>query len=288
MPSINTFNKKMKTGFVNIDKETGVSSAFVVNKIKRLTKTPSGHMGTLDPLASGVLPVAVGNACRLFNYFLKKRKTYVARFRFGVTTDTLDGEGEKKFGGAIPGKKEIEEVLPRFVGRISQVPPVYSAKSVNGVRSYALARAGKEVTLNAKEVEVFSFRLMDEIAPDTFSFEIVCGSGTYIRALCRDLAAALATNAYMSALERTASGIFTIDTAVKLNALTEENVQNYLIPTQEVLPYPVLDLPEGHIFHGLGERVEREDGLYKLFKEGEFYGIASVKEGIARAETKLC
>lgn len=276
------------TGFININKETGVSSAFVVNRIKRLAKTPAGHMGTLDPLASGVLPVAIGNACRLFDYFSDKKKTYLARFRFGVTTDTLDNEGEKVFKGGVPKEREIQTALPALTGKIPQIPPAYSAKSVNGVRSYALARAGKEVELAPKTVEVFSFRLLEQTAPDEFAFEIVCGSGTYIRALARDLAAKLNTYAYMSKLERTASGVFTIESAVALDKLTEENLNEYLIPTEEVLVYPVLNLESPRVFNGLQERVSEKDGLYKLYRSGEFYGIASVKEGLAKAEKKLC
>ena len=276
------------TGFINIDKETGVSSAFVVNTIKRLTKTPAGHMGTLDPLASGVLPVAVGNACRLFDYFLKKKKSYLARFRFGVTTDTLDEEGEKKQGGRIPSREEIERALPALTGKIAQVPPAYSAKSVNGVRSYRLVRSGREVELEAKEVEIFCFRCLDQTAPDEFEFEIICSSGTYIRALARDLAQSLSTQAYMSSLRRTLSGVFDLESAVKLNTLTKENITQYLIPTEEVISYPVLDLESERVFHGLNERVEKEDGLYKLYRRGEFYGIASVTNGLAKAEKKLC
>ena len=276
------------TGFINIKKETGVSSAFVVNKVKRLSGMPAGHMGTLDPLASGVLPVALGNACRLFDYFSDKKKTYLARFRFGVTTETLDSEGEKIFKGDVPTKEQILSALPSLSGKIMQMPPAYSAKSVNGVRSYQLARAGKEVELKAKEVEIFSFRLLEQTAPDEFSFEIVCGSGTYIRALARDLAAKLNTYAYMSMLCRTASGVFTIENAVSLDELTKENLLQYLIPTEDVLSYPVLNLESERVFNGLKERVEQEDGLYKLYRRGEFYGIASVQGGLAKAEKKLC
>ncbi len=276
------------TGFINIKKETGVSSAFVVNKIKRLSKTPAGHMGTLDPLASGVLPVALGNACRLFDYFLNKKKTYSARFRFGMTTETLDSEGEKIFMGRVPSEEEIVSALPMLTGKLLQTPPAYSAKSVNGVRSYALARAGKEAELPPKEVEIYSFRLIEKTAPDEFSFEIECGGGTYIRALARDLAACLNTYAYMSRLERTASGIFRIEDAVGLDVLTAENFANYVFPTEEVLPYPVLNFENERIFNGLRERVEKEDGLYKLYRGGVFYGIASVTEGLAKAEKKLC
>lgn len=276
------------TGFININKETGVSSAFVVNRIKRLAHMPAGHMGTLDPLASGVLPVALGNACRLFDYFSDKKKTYLARFRFGVTTDTLDNEGEKVYKGEVPRAEDVVNALPSLTGKIAQVPPAYSAKSVNGVRSYALARAGREVELTPKEVEIFSFRYLEQTAPDEFAFEIVCGKGTYIRALARDLAEKLGTYAYMSRLERTASGIFNIESAVPLGKLTAETIGEFIIPTQETLPYPVLDLEGDRVFNGLQESVSEEDGLYKLYRRGEFYGIARVENGLAKAEKKLC
>ena len=159
---------------------------------------------------------------------------------------------------------------------------------MNGVRSYALARAGKQAELAPKTVEVFSFRLIEQTAPDEFSFEIVCGSGTYIRALARDLAARLGTYAYMSRLERTASGVFHIESAVDLDKLTAENLHEYMIPTEEVLPYPVLNLESPRVFNGLAESVTEKDGLYKLYRSGEFYGIASVKDGLAKAEKKLC
>ena len=127
------------TGFLNLDKPEGMSSAAVVNRVKWLTRTPCGHMGTLDPLACGVLPVGVGNAARLFDYFLSKQKTYEARFVFGATTDTLDREGEIVRGGDIPDGGNIEAALARFVGEIEQVPPKYSAVSVGGRSGYALA-----------------------------------------------------------------------------------------------------------------------------------------------------
>ena len=212
------------TGFINIYKEKGVGSTFVVNRIKRLTKTSAGHMGTLDPLASGVLPVAIGNAARLFDYFLRKEKTYLARFRFGITTDTLDEEGEKISGGRVPGEAEINAALPAFFGEIEQVPPKYSAVSVGGRRGYELARAGADFNLQAKKVRILSFECTGQTAPDEYAFEIVCGGGTYIRSLARDLAVALGTQGYMSALERTASGVFTKEGAVTLNELTPENI----------------------------------------------------------------
>lgn len=276
------------TGFLNIDKREGVSSAYAVNRVKKLLKSPCGHMGTLDPLASGVLPIAVGNASRLFEYFLDKKKTYLARFRFGVTTVTLDRESEPVFGGRIPSEEEIEEVLPQFLGEIDQIPPAFSAKSVGGMRSYDLARQGKEVALNPKRIKIESFRLLTRTAPDEFSFEIVCGGGTYIRSLARDLAAALGTQGYMSALRRTASGIFTEETSVLLEELTPENVLNYIIATEEVLPFPTLNVTDERYYHGVTYSLDVLDGTYKIYRGTEFYGTGIVRGGILRPDKKLC
>lgn len=276
------------TGFLNINKEEGVSSAYVTNRVKWLCRTPSGHMGTLDPLASGVLPVGVGNATRLFDYFLNKTKVYTARFTFGGTTDTLDREGAFVAGGRVPSAAEIEAALPSLTGELMQIPPRYSAKSVNGKRGYELARAGEEFSLPPKRVLVEEFTLLSQTAPSEFSFRIVCGGGTYIRSLARDLAEALGTKGFMSALVRNASGIFTEETAVPLDLLTRENVGEYLVPTESVLPFPVLGETDGRIFHGVQVETDAADGRYKLYRDGEFYGLASVENGFARAEKKLC
>lgn len=276
------------TGFVNVFKPEGVGSTKAVGRVKYLTKTPCGHMGTLDPLACGVLPVGVGNAARLFDYFLQKEKRYSARFVFGATTDTLDREGAVVRGGCIPDAQEVEAALPAFAGEIMQTPPRFSAVSVNGRRGYALARSGAAFEPSAKRVHISSFTLTGQTAPDEFAFEIVCGGGTYIRSLARDLAAALGTQGYMSYLQRTASGPFTVQTAVPLDELTAENIASYLIPTDSVLPFPVLEGADERIFHGVGVSVECADGQYKLYRGGEFYGIARVEAGIARAEKKLC
>ncbi len=275
------------TGFLNIDKAEGTSSAFAVNKIKWLLDCPCGHMGTLDPLASGVLPVAAGNAARLFEYFLKKQKTYLARFTFGATTDTLDKEGKVVVGGRIPTADEIKAALHAFTGEIDQIPPKFSAKCVNGKRGYELARSGKDFTLPPKRVTVYSFSLLEQTDEAEFSFEIVCGGGTYIRSLARDLALALGTNGYMTGLRRTASGPFTIDNAVSLDVLTKDNVLNYLIPTQSVLPFPVLTGFDERLFHGLALETDAADGLYQVYQGDAFYGLAEAQEGILKIKTKL-
>ena len=196
----------MKLGFINVNKPSGVTSSYVVNKIKRLTGMPCGHMGTLDPLASGVLPVAIGNAARLFDYMLKKKKQYIATFRFGVTSDTLDSTGELFFSNPyIPSEEELKEATHALIGEVMQLPPKYSAKCVNGKRGYQLAREGKEFELQPKKVLIEKIELLERISENEFRFLIDCGGGTYIRSIARDLAATCGAEGIMSAdEERTA------------------------------------------------------------------------------------
>lgn len=276
------------SGFLNIDKRRGDTSAFVVNRVKHIVKQPCGHLGTLDPLASGVLPVGVGNATRLFDYFLTKKKVYRARFVFGATTPTLDGESEPQFGGNVPSSAQIKDALGSFLGEIEQVPPQYSARCVDGKRGYELARKGKDFTLPPKKVTIYAFTLEEQTSPSEFEFEIACSGGTYIRSLARDLAAACGTLGYVTYLRRTVSGIFTEETAVPLEKLTPETAEHFLIPVDSVLPYPVLEMNDERYYRGVRFPVEMQDGVYKIYREGVFYGTGIVEGGVLRPEKKLC
>lgn len=280
------------TGFINLNKASGVSSAKEVSVIKRLTKTPCGHMGTLDPMASGVLPVAIGNAARLFDFFLNKHKKYIATFRFGVDSDTLDSTGKIiENAGRVPSKQEIEEVLPLFFGEIQQVPPMYSAKNISGKRGYELARAGVEFKLLPKTVKIYSIEFIDNASNDSYDFEIECGGGTYIRSIARDVAQKLGTKAIMSSLVRTQSGPFIVENAVKSKELTEDNVKDFIIPTESLLPFDSIypdENQEFKLFNGVAVPCEKQDGIYKLYRRGVFYGLAEVKQSILKVRTKLC
>ena len=289
--------EKIKTyGFFNVDKPSGLPSSTVVKKCKWLTATPCGHMGTLDPLASGVLPVGVGNATRLFDYFLEKEKEYIAEFTFGVSSDTLDSTGELTLGGRVPSEREIVTALPSLVGEIDQIPPRFSAKNVNGRRGYELARAGVEFELPAKRVKIFAVELIGKSKTEnSYQFKIKCGGGTYIRSIARDLALALETNAVMSALLRTKSGVFELGSAIPFSLLEQDlpvaELEKYLIPTESVLPFPALVLTDKNperIFNGMAVETAQADGHYKLYNQENFYGIAEVKGGKAKAKTKLC
>lgn len=281
------------TGFICVDKQEGASSAQEVNRVKKLLNTPCGHMGTLDPMASGVLPVAIGNAARLFDYFLDKRKTYIAIFRFGVDSDTLDTTSQmRENAGYVPTYAQIQAVLYKFIGEVEQVPPRYSAKNVAGKRGYQLARAGVDFELPPKKVNIYSIDLVEQTAEDCFRFKIVCGGGTYIRSLARDLAKALNTFAVMSALQRTESGIFTLKNAVKTKDLTAENVKDFIIRTESVLPFDSIfcnDTEAKRLFNGLSVESARPDGIYKIFDaNGLFYGLAEVNKSVLKVRKKLC
>ena len=289
---------KIKTyGFYCVDKPSGVVSSAVVNKLKWLTGLSAGHMGTLDPLASGVLPVGVGNATRLFDYFLEKEKRYVAEFTFGVSSDTLDSTGDLIYGGYVPNEREIESVLPELIGEILQIPPKYSAKNVNGKRGYELARAGVDFELAPKKVKIQSVSLLgkSETTENAYRMEIVCGGGTYIRSIGRDMAEKLGTNAVMSGLRRTKSGYFALENALPFDLFlsdpSPEEMERYIIPTERTLPLQRLTLAGKweSIFNGVAVEPDAADGLYKLYRaDGEFYGLAEVEKGFAKAKTKLC
>ena len=280
------------TGFIVVNKAEGVSSAREANIIKRLVNMPCGHMGTLDPMASGVLPVAVGNATRLFDYFLNKRKTYIATFVFGRDSDTLDTTGNVIVGGDVPSEEEINAIIPELVGEVYQIPPKYSAKNIGGKRGYQLARAGIEFEIPPKKVNIYSIRLIKQVDEYSYSFAIECGGGTYIRSIARDIGAKLGTCAIMSALIRTKSGIFDLDKSVKTEILTKENVANYIIETDSVLPFDSFYPTEKEakkLFNGLSVDSNLADGTYKIYcTDGSFYGLADSKDNIIKVRTKLC
>ena len=227
-------------GFVNLIKPSGLTASDMVVKVRKALNTKKvGHLGTLDPLATGVLPIAVGRGTKLFNLLLVKEKTYRAFFTFGLETDTLDSDGVviqtcKK----IPNVDEIKLACAKMVGKQDQLPPIYSAKSINGTRAYVLARKGEAVQLKTKEIEIFSFEYIRQFNENTFEFEIACSSGTYIRSIARDLAKMLDTCAYMSALIRTKSGLFDIVDAITIDELFEKREQ-----ALQPLDIAIKDLP---------------------------------------------
>ena len=230
------------TGVLNVDKPAGDTSFSVVNRLRRLTGAHKVcHAGTLDPLATGVLPILFESATRLAEFAHQLPKTYLADVHLGFTTATDDAEAEP-VAVADPSSVEgtdVEERLGAFVGKIWQEPPAYSAVKVEGTRSYRLARGGDTSRPPAREVEVYSAALVD-FAPGSQAvarIEVTCGSGTYLRSIARDLGEALGVGGYLGRLVRTRYGSLTLAQAASLDSLTTpESVRELLLPAEVILP----------------------------------------------------
>lgn len=278
-------------GFINVYKEKGQTSHDVVNKIRKIFGTKKvGHTGTLDPNATGVLPIAVNNATKVIEYMEHDDKTYIAELTLGITTDTEDIWGNILEEKAVNvGKEEIENVIKSFVGKQKQVPPMYSALKVNGKKLYELAREGKTIDRVARDIEIFCIKDI-MINENKVSFEVHCSKGTYIRTLCKDIGEKLGCGATMSALERVQAGSFTIDTAVTLEELSE-NGEKYLLDLEIPLKkFDIISLNEEEgkkYINGIRLGTERKDGLYRVYIDGKLYGICRVNENVIRSEKRI-
>ena len=220
-------------GWINLDKPIGVTSASCVNRVRRaLDAAKLGHAGTLDPAASGVLPIALGEATKTMSFVVDTRKEYVFTINWGDRRDTDDDQGQVvETAEGRPSEAEIRAALPAFMGTISQVPPAYSAVKVDGARAYTLARAGAEVELAPRQISILSFDLLDMPDRDCARFAVKSGKGAYMRALARDLAVALGTCGHLSDLRRNAVGPFTEATAISLDKLEELGHSAAALPT---------------------------------------------------------
>ncbi len=234
------------SGILNVNKAAGWTSHDVVARVRRLTgQRRVGHAGTLDPFATGVLLVCLGQATRVSEYLMDAPKLYRAIIRFGAATDTYDITGTATIEGSrIPSREEIEGLLPRFTGRIEQTPPAYSALKLDGQPAYRRARKGEKVELAPRQVEVYSIDIRSWRPPD-LEVDILCGRGIYIRSLAHDLGQAAGSAAHLAALERRAVGSFTIQDAVSVTDLQAEiaahGLQDLLYPLDEaLLQYPAL------------------------------------------------
>ncbi len=267
----------MLDGFVNVLKPVGATASDIVVKLRRvLGQQKIGHLGTLDPGACGVLPIAVGKGTKLFNLLTNKTKLYRAVFTFGTTTDTLDSYGVTTASAHTDVTLDsVVGACSKFVGNIEQIPPMYSAISVGGVRAYDLARQGQNVELKSRKVSIYSIDNIYAVDKDSFSMDISCSGGTYIRSLARDIADSLGTVAYMSSLVRLQSGCFAIE-----EALTYEEIETLGSSCVVDLLYPLADLatfevPEQlHKKFSYGVAISAQfDGYSKIYSQGEFFGV---------------
>ncbi|MDO4575511.1 MAG: tRNA pseudouridine(55) synthase TruB [Planctomycetia bacterium] len=298
----------MFDGFLNIHKPPGISSFTAVNIVLKeiFATTPPekriklGHAGTLDPIAQGVLVVAIGKATKLISYVQNQKKTYRGTFLLGVESDSEDTETEQRPvpNAKIPTREEILAILPEFTGVISQRPPIYSALKVNGKKAYDLARKGKSVALAERSIYIKRLTLLEYAFPK-LELEIVCGGGTYIRSLGRDLARRLGTGAIMTALTRTAVGVFHLDDALPL-VLQDQTPPDrkpclyYLRPLRDAVPQmPTLIYNEENrvrLCHGIpvplpADREWKEhERIAVLDEQGELLAIVRVTQKGLRSE----
>ena len=227
-------------GFLLLNKPSGITSFGAVARIKRLTgEKRIGHTGTLDPMATGVLPIFIGKATALSPYLLEGNKKYIATVRLGIQTDTCDITGTV-INKACFDKNSVDIVktLQKFLGKQKQIPPIYSALKQNGIRLYELARNGKSADIPARDIEIFDISLLSPIdSNNEFSFSVTVSKGTYIRSLARDLGEELGCGATLTALERVSASGFNIDSCVDLNDLNEQNIENYIKDEASALPH---------------------------------------------------
>jgi tRNA pseudouridine55 synthase len=228
-------------GWLVVDKGQGITSTDVVTRVKRaLNAQKVGHGGTLDPLATGVLPIAMGEATKTVAYIMDASKTYAFTMRFGESRDTDDAAGAVLLTSDLrPTDEEIRAALPRFVGTIMQTPPIYAAVKVQGERAYDLARRGEVVELQPREVRIDELELVGRPDADSATFHMVCGKGAYVRAIARDLGELLGCHAHVSALRRTRVGAFAVEQAVTLEAFAdmaaEETWPQIIVPMATAL-----------------------------------------------------
>jgi tRNA pseudouridine55 synthase len=267
-------------GWLVIDKPEGITSARAVALIRRATGAKTGHAGTLDPLATGILPLALGEATKTVRFAAAGHKRYRFRIRWGVARETDDREGAITAESAIrPDTAAIEAALPRFSGVLQQRPPAYSAIKVAGRRAYALARAGRAPDLPARRIEIAELHLSGVSDPDHADFQAVVGEGTYIRSLARDLAAALGTVGHVVELRRLAVGCFTETQAISLDSALALGhslaASGHLLPIETVLddiPALALTATEGARLRQ-GQRVTPQD-------ERERERLARIDDGV--------
>jgi tRNA pseudouridine55 synthase len=280
-------------GWVVLDKPCGLTSTAAMARVRRLLDAQkAGHAGTLDPLASGLLPIALGEATKAINPVFDGRKVYRFAVRWGEARDTDDAEGAVIGTSQVrPSAEQIRAALPAFTGRIWQIPPDYSAIKVEGNRAYDLKRAGEQVELKSREVEVHRFELTEVADADTVRFEVECGKGTYIRALARDLARTLGTLGHVVELRRVAVGPFRESDAITLEKL--ETLCNVAPPSGTVLPVEtaLADIPALAVTGDEADRMRRgqavrtpiaRSGMVCVTAAGKPVALAHVENGEVR------
>ncbi len=281
-------------GIIIINKEKEYTSHDVVAKLKKkLNISKVGHTGTLNPNATGVLPILIGKGTKFSKYLINHDKIYEVELELGKKTDTADIEGkvieEKKVDEKYI-KENLLQVLASFIGKQEQIPPMYSAIKKNGKKLYEYARAGEKVEVEARKIEIYKIDL-NKYDNNIISFVVSCSKGTYIRSLCEDIAEKLNTVGYMKNLKRLQVGEFNIKDAVYIDDINLENVDEHLITLEEILrETPYINLSEKKIklfLNGVQLTCNNKDGLYKIYVANKFIGTGTIKKGLLKRDIIL-
>ena len=290
-------------GIILINKEKGCTSHDVVNKVKHIFNEKVGHTGTLDPNATGLLPILVGKGTKLSAYLINHDKEYEVILKLGIKTDTADSEGkvinEQNVDNSMMQSEKIVKVLDSFIGKQMQTPPIYSAIKINGKKLYEYARKNIEVEIEPRQIEIFSIQL-DEINEDEkiICFTVKCSKGTYIRSLCENIAERLGTIGYMKELNRVKVGIFDIKNSIKIEELennkdNEDFLKRNLISIEELFiklygENNTIFLSDGKLnlfLNGVKLKYSLKNGDYRIYKEkNEFIGIGSIQNSQLKRE----
>ncbi len=280
-------------GILIINKPKGYTSQDVVSKVKKILNIKkAGHTGTLDPLATGVLPIMLGNYTKLSKYLIEHDKTYIAKVKLGEKSSTGDLEGEiiesKEVDEKLTTLSNINNVLNSFIGIQKQIPPKYSAIKVNGKKLYEYARDSKEVEIPEREIEIYNIRFIEYINHE-ITFEVSCSKGTYIRTLCENIAEKLGTVGTMTSLVRTKVDRFSIENALTLDELNEKIAEEKCISMESIfdnLEKIMLDSRKKELFlNGVMLTVEKKDGLYNIYTDKNVYlGTGTIKNNLLKRD----
>ena len=282
-------------GIIVINKEKGCTSHDIVYKVKKMFNTKVGHTGTLDPNATGVLPILLGKGTKISKYLIEHDKEYEVVLQLGVKTTTADEEGEiieeKEVLKESLEQLKIERILKSFIGKIEQMPPKYSAIKVNGRKLYEYARKGQEVEIKPREVEIYNIEITNiQKEKKQIEFKVSCSKGTYIRTLCEDIAEKMRTVGYMKELKRTKVGDFNIEQAITLGQLQEkENIK--IITIEEMFKDKEEIILEDSkitlLLNGVKMNMEKPKGIYRIYnKQNKFIGLGIVQNKILKIDIR--
>ena len=288
-------------GFLCVLKPPGMTSSDVVVRVRRMLPrgTKVGHAGTLDPEASGVLPLMIGKASRLFDYLVEKEKTYVAQLKPGYSTDTQDAHGKITAGsGEAASLEQLQAVIPQFIGDIMQIPPMFSALKRDGQKLCDLARQGVEIEVQPRPTQVHAIDVMHALADGSYMLKVRCGKGTYIRTLCHDIGRAMGTHAHMGLLLRTQTGMFTLDDAHTIEEIQAcEDLSTLLVPMDRPLAHvPRVDVvpwAERFVRNGNALTMKElrgeiaQERPVRLYLNDQFAGIGRMRNDQMKFEAML-